>query len=76
MNEIISFSTVRPVVLQVLQMTFYLYRDASSDVSWNSIKPRLLGDLRLLNGLKTFDITHVTPEMAQKAKETIALLKK
>jgi len=76
LTELKGFNTVVPTVLKVMQISFYLYCDARSDDSWGNIKTKLLGDMGLLNGLKTFDITHVKPEMSKKAKKTIDALKK
>jgi len=65
-------------VLKVCQIAFYLYVDfrEQKDDSWNGLKAKLLGDMQLLNGLRTFDITKVKPDMSKKAKAGIKDLKK
>ena len=51
-----------PFVLLICQLTFYLYAELKEQKQddWPTLKgPKLLGDMKLLATLKTFDITTV-----------------
>jgi hypothetical protein len=46
------------------------------DDSWAALKVKLLGDMRLLDGLRNFEISSVKGETSRKAKAGIAQLTK
>lgn len=71
-------ATPPEAVLRVCKVAFFLYVELKEqkDDTWASLKTKLLGDMQLLNGLRTFDITKVKGEMSRKAKAAIKDLKK
>ena len=65
-------------MLKVCQIAFYLYCDPKDqrDDSWAALKVKLLGDMRLLDGLRNFEISSVKGETSKRAKAGIAQLTK
>lgn len=78
LSELKVLATPPEAVLRVCRVAFFLYVELKEqkDDTWASLKTKLLGDMQLLNGLRTFDITKVKGEMSRKAKGAIKELRK
>jgi len=53
----------------VCGIAYFLYPKTGSDASWSNIKIGLLGDMRLLNNLKEYEVSKTRGDAASRAKK-------
>jgi len=55
-------------VKSVLTAVFYFYTD-DKDSSWNNLKKKMLGDMKLLDRLKDFNVFKIEPVQSVRFKK-------
>lgn len=57
-------------------MAWFLWLGSTADGSWPTVKLKLLGDMKLLEGLKTYNVERTKNDQANRAKKKMQALVK
>lgn len=68
LTEIKALASPPSVIEQVCSIAYFLYPKTGSDASWSNIKVGLLGDMRLLNNLKEYEVSKTKSDGAARAR--------
>lgn len=68
-TEIKNFAQPPQVVMDVCCIAYYLYPKSNSDGSWANIKLNLLGDTKLLDNLRKYNVSLLKSDAANRAKK-------
>lgn len=68
-TEIKQFAQPPQVVVDVCCIAYFLYPKANTDGSWANIKTNLLGDPKVLENLKKYNVTTLRTDAANRAKK-------
>lgn len=55
-------------------MAWFLWLGSTSDGSWPTVKLKLLGDMKLLDGLKSYNVEKTKNDQANRAKKAMQKL--
>lgn len=69
LTEIKALASPPAVIEAVCGIAYFLYPKTGSDASWSNIKIGLLGDMRLLNNLKEYEVSKTKADGASRAKK-------
>ena len=70
-TEIKALANPPEMIKTVCQITFQFYLKDGKNDDWGNVKLRMLGDMKLLDNLKSYDITTCTRDQAARAKKII-----
>ena len=69
LTEIKALASPPAVIEAVCSIAYFLYPKTGPDASWSNIKVGLLGDMRLLNNLKEYEVSKTRADGANRAKK-------
>jgi hypothetical protein len=69
LTEIKALASPPAVIEAVCSIAYFLYPKTGADASWSNIKVGLLGDMRLLNNLKEYEVSKTKGDAANRAKK-------
>jgi len=68
-TEIKNLASPPQTVQDVCCMAWFLWPGSNADGSWPTVKLNLLGNMKLLEGLKTYNIEKTKADQASRAKK-------
>lgn len=76
LTEIKALASPPAVIEAVCGIAYFLYPKTGASCSWSEIKVGLLGDMRLLNNLKEYEVSKTKSDAANRAKKRYTQLVK
>jgi dynein heavy chain len=69
LDELKAFAQPAPVIIDVCAACFFLQPKTTGQPDWSGIKMQVLGNFKLVDELKTYDVEHTKTAGANNAKK-------